>query len=324
LENYSNIDDIIGKYLAGEASPEDAMFLEEWKSADPKQYQYFQDLSALYNSKPQIAISDRKVETAWETLQTRIQFIPAKKPANKNVLYWGLAASVLLVLGCTAVYLYFLKPTASLDYVALNTAISIKLEDKTEIEVFKNSSVSLEKAYNGTSRKMKLKGSAYFNVEHDVQKPFIVSVGELNIKDIGTKFKIVTSNNGDTIAISVDEGEVFLYDSLGFEKTIRANEKYVYILSEHTGLKIKSDAGHTVLKSFNFKNMSLKDLVIALNEAYKVPITIENPKILDCKITAQFKQESLENVLFIVAETLGLEIHKDEKGFTITGNRCKD
>jgi ferric-dicitrate binding protein FerR (iron transport regulator) len=219
--------------------------------------------------------------------------------------------------------LYFLKPAASLEYVALNTAISVKLEDKTEIEVFKNSSISLEKTYNSASRKMKLKGSAYFTVEHDVQKPFIVSVGELNIKDIGTKFKIVSSSNGDTIAISVDEGEVFLYDSLGFEKTIRANEKYVYILSEHTGLKIKSDAGNTVLKSFNFKNTRLQDLVIALNSEYKVSVTIENLQIQDCKITAQFKQESLENVLFIVAETLGLEIQKDETGFTITGNQCK-
>ncbi len=323
MENYSNIDDLIGKYLAGEASPDEAIFLDEWRLADVKQNQYFLDFSTLFYANHHSIVSDQQVESAWDGVRSKIQLQNDSKTKRNNRVYFALAAAIAMVIGISAVYIYFLRPETQLEFMAIHTPVSVKLEDKTQIEVYTNSTIRLEQTYNKTSRRMKLKGSAYFSVEHDTAKPFVVSVGALNVKDIGTKFKIVSSSNGDTIAISVDEGEVFLYDSLGFEKSIHANERYIYILSEHTIAGVKGNQNNTILKSFDFKNVSLKELVDKISMAYGASISVSNTKILNCRITVQFKQESLESVLFIVAETLGLEIQQKENEFIIIGNQCK-
>jgi transmembrane sensor len=323
LENYSNIDDLIGKYLAGEASPDEAIFLDEWRLADTKQNQYFLDFSTLFYANAHATVSDQQVESAWDGVRTKIQLSNYSKSGSNNRMYFALAAAIAMVIGISAIYIFFVKPQTRFEFVAMNTPISIKLEDKTEIEVYKNSTIHLEPAYNKASRRIKLKGSAYFSVEHDTAKPFVVSIGRLNVKDIGTKFKIVSSANGDTIAITVDEGEVFLYDSLGFEKSIRANEHFTYILSEHATFEAKGKLDNTILKSFDFRNVSLKELVAKISQEYGASISVDKPEILNCRITVQFKQESLENVLFIVAETLGLEIQQKENEFIIIGNQCK-
>jgi transmembrane sensor len=322
LENNIDIDNLIGKYLAGEASPDEAILLEEWKEASSENIKYFEDYEKLYNISVS-ALNAADVNAAWIDVHAELNFERSiNEPKHKNT-YWAIAASFIFVMGLAALYVYFSKPTETLEYVALNEAKSVKLKDNSEVAIYKNSSLVTNKDFDANNRIVKLKGSAYFKVVHDDAQPFIVNMGVFNVKDIGTKFKIVTSENGDTITVSVDEGIVFVYDSLGFEKTINANEKVVYILSKHTSVDSKTSS-EILLKSFKFQNTSLKEVVSQLSNAFGVQIIIDNEKISECRITAQFNKESLENVLLIVTETLGVAANKSDGGYIIIGDKCKN
>jgi transmembrane sensor len=322
LENNIDIDNLIGKYLSGEANPDEAIYLEEWKATSSENNKYFEDYERLYNISV-LALNDTKVNAAWKGVHAQLNFIKPVNVVRPKNTYWAIAASLIFVMGLAALYFYFSKPAEPLEYIALNETRSVKLKDNSEIDLYKNSSVQMNNEFDANNRILKLKGSAYFKVIHDDAKPFIVNMGAFNVKDIGTKFKIVTSENGDTITVSVDEGVVFVYDSLGFEKTINANEKVVYILSKHSSADSKASS-EIVLKSFKFQNTSLKEVISQLSNAFGVQIIIDNEKISECKITTQFNNESLENVLLIITETLGIEAGKTESGFIIIGDQCKN
>jgi transmembrane sensor len=320
LEDNKDIEVIIAKYLAGEATPDEAMYLDNWTALSDANAQYFETCKKILQSN--VHSNKIDVNTAWQSVESKVQFLEPIRKKQSNTKYWAIAASLALIVGFGALYFYFSKPKQIMEYAATDVVKSVQLADASEIEIYKKSSIQLAESFNENSRTLKLKGSAYFKVVHDASKPFVVSIGSLNVKDIGTKFKIVTSNNGDTVTVSVDEGSVLVYDSLGFEKQIGAGVKIVYVLSQHQIQEI-GFINSPLLKSFQFENASLKDVISQMSEAYKVPIVIESESVLNCKITAQFQNESLENVLLIISETLGLATNKTSSGYIVIGNKCK-
>jgi transmembrane sensor len=321
LENNIDIDNLIGKYLSGEATPDEAIYLEEWKATSSENSKYFEDYERLYHVSVS-ALSDTKVKIAWKDVHAQLNFENPTNVAKPKYTYWAIAASIIFVMGLAALYFYFSKPVEPLDYIALNETRSIKLKDNSEVDLYKNSNLQMNNGFDASNRTLKLKGSAYFKVVHNEAKPFIVSIGTLNVKDIGTKFKIVTSENGDTVTINVDEGIILVYDSLGFEREVGIGQRIVYVLSQHQLLEV-GFTNSILLKSFQFKNTSLKEVISQVSAAYNVPIVIESEKIFNCSITTQFKNESLENVLLIITETLGIEARKTDSGFVIIGDQCK-
>jgi hypothetical protein len=53
-----------------------------------------------------------------------------------------------------------------------------------------------------------------------------------------------------------------------------------------------------------------------------VKIGFKNERIASCKITAQFNQESIDNVLLVLTETLDLEFERIGNSYLILGSQC--
>jgi transmembrane sensor len=320
LENKIDIDELIAKYLSGEANPDEALYLEDWKAESEQNACYFAEAAALFISNEKLASVD--VHAAWQNVHSSIQtFDNQAKPKRQNY-YWGMAAAIAILVGVLGIYRFYISPSSSGQlYVADNVIKSVNLKDESQIEIDQNSSVKIDADFNNLNRKVKLKGSAYFRVKHDDKIPFIVEVGTLQIKDIGTQFKIATSQNEDTIKVQVDEGEVVLSDDFGIEKHIKANAKAIYVVSQKTILNAEQKEA-PLLHSFNFKNTTLKDAVSEISAAYQVKIGFKNERIASCKITAQFNQESIDNVLLVLTETLDLEFERIGNSYLILGSQC--
>jgi transmembrane sensor len=57
-----------------------------------------------------------------------------------------------------------------------------------------------------------------------------------------------------------------------------------------------------------FENDRLGQVIADLNRFYDSEVELENPALANCAITSSFSNEKLENVLAVVAGTLGLEV----------------
>ncbi|HRH02580.1 MAG TPA: FecR domain-containing protein [Bacteroidia bacterium] len=322
--NTDNIHELIGKYLAGEASPEEAMLLDEWRSLKRENEALFKHYEKIYT--PISGASERvEIDTplAFEKIKPMLKNDAVTRVTNRSNTFFKIAASIALLIGVagTLYYLFSHSISSTIVYESGIRQQEIKLSDGSNVLLSAQSSLSENKNYGKNNRTLQLKGTAYFSVIHDSTMPFIVDVGKVYIKDIGTKFTIDADPTRDTIFVNVDEGVVLLFDSIGSSLEIRASEKALYIKSQkriEAPAKLNNEKLHLV-----FTHARLADVLVKLNSVYKTKIKLENSDLSNCEITTQFTNEELETILAIVSETLELSYVKTSEGYLIKGEKCK-
>jgi len=69
-------------------------------------------------------------------------------------------------------------------------------------------------------RRIQLEGEAYFKVEHNTRRPFVVEFEGGEIRVLGTSFNVKAYRGDDIVAVTLDEGRVVLDGRSGsFELT---------------------------------------------------------------------------------------------------------
>jgi len=242
----NQIEILITRFFSGEASPEEAIQLEDWASMAPSNRSYLNNCSKIFSMNIDINYIDNK-HLVWENIKGAIdKNASAVKIKAFNWRSVGVAASLILILTISLlINNVFKKENDTIVYQAGSSPKKISLKDRSEIVVSPNSSITIDKEYGIGNRKIKLNGSAYFSVIHDPSQAFIIDMNTLHIKDLGTLFNVVTSPAGDTVFINVIEGEVSVYDDFGSSENIGAGEKAIYIkpLKELQGFRTKQIKG---------------------------------------------------------------------------------
>ncbi|WP_430405282.1 FecR family protein [Fluviicola sp.] len=309
-----DMDALIGKFLTGEASPEEAMFLEDWIAESSDNKTYFEQSALAFGLVEQAVSTD----TAW----TKVQGQLAQAPVRKLAIGWISAVAAILILSFGAVIYLMNSGGETTVFIAGKGKKNIELNDGTDIQLAAHSSVELSAGYGKKDRSVTLKGSGYFSVKHSQKLPFIIDAGPIHIKDLGTKFDVKTAD--DTIYVRVDEGIVVIYDNKGMQLTLHANESAHYVISSgELKLDILTEDLKAKYKTIILDDQRLEDVVHILNKTYKVNIRIDNPALNNCRITTEFLNEELETVLTVISQTLEVTIIREKNnGYLIKGMAC--
>ncbi|MNV08414.1 fec operon regulator FecR [compost metagenome] len=314
MKTVQDMDALIGKFLTGEASPEEAMFLEDWIAESNENKTYFEQ-SALAFGLVEKAVS---TDAAWTKVDAQLK----QAPIRKLSIGWISSVAAVLIISFGAV-LYFLNSNEqNRVFTAGKTEKKIELTDGTDIQLAAHSSVELSVDYGKKNRSLTLKGSGYFYVKHSEKLPFIIDAGPIHIKDLGTKFDVKTTE--DTIYVRVEEGIVVIYDNKGMRLTLHANESAHYIISSgDLKLDVLTENLKKQYKTILLDNQRLEDVVDLLNKTYKVNIRIDNPALKDCRITTEFLNEDLDTVLMVISQTLEVTILREkDNNYLIKGLAC--
>ena len=86
----------------------------------------------------------------------------------------------------------------------------VLLPDRTKVYLNAGSRLIYPENFSGETRKVYLVGEAFFEVKHDVNHPFIVMVGDLSIKVLGTRFNVSAYPADNVIETVLSEGKVSL------------------------------------------------------------------------------------------------------------------
>lgn len=217
----TEITNLIAKFLSGEATPDEAIMLEDWKVMSDENQHYFERCCLVYAHRV-IELKETDFLDAKRKVKRSLHVISTIKRKRKIQWRTGIAASLVLLV-ITAVLLYRSPVTDMPVYAAGSSARKIDLGSS---EVLLSAGSSLTVTGQGS---LQLKGSASFSVRHDTLHPLIVKTGALFVKDVGTRFTIVSVPNEEMITVEVQEGEVSLYDNHGNTENIYAGEKAIYI-----------------------------------------------------------------------------------------------
>jgi len=290
-----SMDDLISKYLCGEATPDEAMQLEEWKQNSTENQLYFDNMQQAFLMVSNVEWSAPNKKASWQ------KFNAKPKPSTKIGWIYGLAAA--LVVGLLAVVFLMKDDKLPLELIANESSVTQSLSDQSEVTLQANSKITYADGFGTEHRKLKLSGKGKFTVTHNDNLPFIIESNGVFIEDLGTVFSVESLPESDTVYVVVNEGIVRLYDEHGSEIIIKAGEKAWYIRSQKT---IITDLETKVLK-FDFKDTRLVEVVDLLEKTYQIDVQLSPESIGECKITTQFFDEEVATIITVIAETLGFK-----------------
>ncbi len=304
-------DDLIAKYLCGEATPEEAMELEAWKSASTENLAYFQAAEQTLILVDQSQPPQINSNEAWQKF-----FVKSFHQKNYR-RYYTIAA--LFTMGLLAVLMLF-KPTdkAALIIAGQKEVIQM-LPDSSLIRLALNSNLAYANGFGKTNRQVTLTGKADFTVIHHTNLPFIIDAKGVYVEDLGTVFTVDNQPDSDTLVLIVQEGMVRLYDDHGSELIVKAGEKAWYIRSDK---KIISQA-ETKVVSFDFKDRRLEEVISLLRETYDTHIELSPVEIGECKITTRFFDEDVATIITVITETMGFTYQYHNHHYIIEGKPCR-
>ncbi|MDE0854191.1 MAG: FecR domain-containing protein [Nevskia sp.] len=147
-------------------------------------------------------------------LGSRVKRVFSRLFPSPRVLSWagpGLAFAL-----CVAVALRLLQPTTHPVEVPATVpappiAQETTLPDGSHVELAPKTSVAVQ--YTDQQRLLDLQGGeAYFTVAHNRERPFIVQVGKLRVRAVGTAFNVRSA--GERVVVTVAEGTVDVYPAV--------------------------------------------------------------------------------------------------------------
>jgi ferric-dicitrate binding protein FerR (iron transport regulator) len=320
-------DELIAKYLAGEASPEEAVALDDWLQVSENRG-HFRALQKMWEASfPSKAHRPVHLENAWAKVEQRKhagrETSHTRNLAKSNAIF-KIAASVLLILSFGGIlYLYHAKKPQDISLSSRDSLKHIHFEDKSMAILNRNSQLVYPQNFDNKQREVEVrKGEAFFNVTPDAAKPFIVRTEIATIKVLGTAFNVLVK--ADTLEVSVDHGKVLVYtltDSVYLEKGEAA-----FLSGNDTAIKTQDSNSNEwayATHKFVFNNASINEVFRYVEKAQDCTINIANPEIGNCKLTATFESVSTDYMLNLITEALNLSVTKnDDRTFTVEGEGC--
>lgn len=315
MKQIDNIDDLIAKYLSGNASPEEALILENWKAESGLNLNQFELSKKAYDAIHHTIDKPVDENLAWNILNTRITNVDEKViPLYKKPFFFRSAASIIIIISISFLikWLYQAKETETLEISSLNIIKTDTLPDGSLIVLNKNSELTYIATHK--ARKVLLKGEAFFNVVHDNEMPFEILINDVIIKDIGTSFNVKAPAGSTEIEVAVESGIVQFYSTSSTGVTLVKGDKAVYSAISKRFQKSVIEPGANITsyksKSFLFKNTSLKKAISQINNVYNTNIILQDSSLCDMAVSVEFNNESVETIITVLSETLDLEIEK--------------
>lgn len=326
-----HIDDLIGKYLSGEAAQEEIHFVELWAGKDIENRKYLEHCKLIFDKTFEVKeLQEFDTDAAWSRMKEKMGGSPGRtlgsvdKKTDRN-FHWMIAASVLIIMGIGFFAYRLMMPSSSqaTQLIAQTETKSDTLPDGSD--VFMNKKTALTYTYDERekSHRVNLQGEAYFNIQHEKEKTFIIEVSGVYIRDIGTAFNVKAYPDSNTIEVYVEEGSVMFYTDTDSGVYLAETGKGIYDKTTKTFNVEKAEENVLAYKtrSFVFNNTDLQSIVLALNNVYDKKIVLDQ-KLYNCHLTVSFNNEDIDEIVAVIAETLGLRTAQSANEIRLEGPGC--
>lgn len=222
------------------------------------------------------------------------------------------AAAIALVLITTGSIFYAIRsnksePTYYSSVEAMRGQKSnITLPDGTKVILNSESTLKYNTDFNQKSREIALDGEAFFEVAKNTNLPFVVQVGNLSIKAVGTAFNVRAYSNENIVSTTLTEGKVSVktpYETMD----LIPNERMEFSRDEKKLEKIQLENAKLSLGWLNdqlsFENTTLAVVASNLSRIYNIEIELSSESIKQQRFTGIISNNSLQSVLRILSLT---------------------
>ncbi len=174
-------------------------------------------------------------------------------------------------------------------------------------------------------------GEAFFQVTHNAQRPFVVTAGDLTIRDIGTAFDV--RRTGQRVTIAVTEGRVQIrnnvapYGKAGSDTIEATAGQLISYDPASSALSVGSISAEqaTAWRSdrLEFIDEPLSVVVANINRYSTRPVQIADADLESLSFTGSIKTDALQSWLNALPQVFPLQVSQDGHRVTLSDARSK-
>lgn len=313
-ENYIQ-DELLVKCLLGEATGEEQEAVRQWVADNKENERYYEHFRIIWEQSRQLAAQSTVDENAaWERFKQRTENAVQVKSNTRSLkpFYTWLKAAAVLLLLVGAGWMVYLWQGKN-DLVVLQSGDNVRtdtLSDGSVVVLNKNASLSYPARFSGNRRDVTLKGEAFFTITPNKTKPFIIDANGVSVKVVGTSFNVKTAPEKTEVIVETGIVEV---SKKKYTIQVKPHEKATVLKTQSEPVKQENtDELYNYYRTNELicNHTPLWRLVDILNEAYGVHIIIANEDLKNMQITTVFNNETLDHVLNVIGDTLGITVEK--------------
>lgn len=342
----------LARYVVGECSPVEAEEVERWVGQDASRRAVVAEMRTIW-TKADVEPTGWDAEGAWQAVESRLdqpgpaaanpaRFAPAPgfriAPRSPFPIGLRVAAAIAIAAGAGLLGTHLHRsakeslatpPVAMREYVTpRGQRADFNLPDGTHVVLSVASRLRVPVGYGAGTRPrdVYLEGEAYFEVTHNERKPFAVHTASAVARDLGTRFGVRAYPDEAAMQVAVAEGTVAL-------RAAAADRRDERLLSARQLGQLDGTGAITVRSGVDldrylawtdgrlvFDNTPLREAMPQLGRWYDLDFRLGDSSLGILPLTATFTNQPTDDVLQLLALTLGLR--QERRGGTVTFYRA--
>ncbi len=306
------MEELLAKYFSEEASNDEINIVESWRAESKSNAMAYIDAKKIWlESQPFLAAPANVLNAILDKPQAKqVPFI-----LRSWVKY---ASAAVLVMAISLLFILNQQDTDSgFTTTNLSDGSVVALHGESTLEVI---------SFDENVREVKVFGKAYFDIERDESRPFVIHTENAKVEVLGTSFLV--DSYGPKTEVSVESGLVELSKTSGSKNiAIKLGVGEMGLVSNNTTGIIKrdnSDENYLAWKTkvITFQESDMLEVKEVLEDVYGIELVFENPTFYKCKLTAKFNKKKIKDALEIIARTFDVEYDYANKKAILKGKGC--
>ena len=302
--------ELIEKYFDGNITDAEIKKLSDWIKNDRHLQNWWEEEFSKSDAGINPVLRDKLFARIKEQTQGKEETQGKENPRTIRMNPWKWAAAIVLPI-CIAFFTYYLvdsSQTVGAPFIVKadkGDKATIELPDGTNVVLNSASQLSYLNNFGENGRRVQLNGEAYFKVAHDEKCAFIVQVGDLEVKVLGTSFNVSAYEDAKDVTVVLSEGKVGVYA----QKTshiMKPGDKIEYNKATHkiTATQVHpSDYIEWTKGNIYFEKESLENIMKTLSRIYDVEIRFDSNKLPNEYFTGTIPGGGIQNALNILMLT---------------------
>ncbi|MCC6412969.1 MAG: FecR domain-containing protein [Saprospiraceae bacterium] len=312
-------------------TPDEQRQLESWLQASEQNRATAADIGALLDATaPLVPEVNVPAELAAFKKRLHADEAPTLTVVHRNPRRWMWAAAGIFAILVCAVWM--LRPDAEPEATWLQVATAVEndrrvdLPDGTVVWLNHHSKLEYRDGFtNFRERRVRLTGEAYFEVQKNTGKSFIVEAPGVTTTVLGTAFNVDAYEGQAYNTVTVREGRVRV-EGMGKKAELTAGEK-ADVSIEMGSMEVSETNTDAVAEwrkpGLTFRDVQLGALVLQLSDRFGRQIRLEDGAMANCRYTAHFPKADLDAVLANLESVFGLKADTSEAGVVrLRGGQC--
>ncbi len=320
----SERDEILLRYFSKELTSEERSEVDAWRNVSPENQHIFDEAAIFAKDLKALAyytdVSAVDADQSWQIFSKKNNVRPVQNTTSGSYLKY--AASIVIAIAAALGGYFYLSQPKEVLMASADQVQNRLLPEGSKVDLNKGATIRYEEPFQNNERRVTLSGDAYFEVKHMPHKPFVVEVGEVEVRVLGTKFFI--NQTAEEVGVQVTEGKVLV--SYKDSHKILSQGETIYVDVDSREMKEKSDPfgmdSFWKTRKLVFYETSLDEVMKVVSASYDKAITLDG-STSGCELTVTFDNVDFDNVMEVIAATLNYEVSEKQDTYILKGNGCQ-